>query len=306
MKTRMIIENKQPANILMRIALLVLVLAIIGLLGYGYLTVSRLNKMQNELQQEVKVNEIAVQHLLDLSNAGTNIALPQIEYLIKLANIDLTLNNNIPLAIRALQTADNAAAKLSDPAIVGLRRALQHDIGALQAATVVDVPGIMMRLDNVSDQVANLPIIPEALPKAAEQNSAKQNIEPAVPPQSMWQKFYHFTLAKLSNIIVIQHHEQPVPALLSASEQIYLAQNIQLLLDQAKWSVLYDDADIYSQSLVRANKMVKIYFSHNQTVVDKLSNELQDLQKINLKPTIPDISMSIKAIDNLTNAARKG
>jgi uroporphyrin-3 C-methyltransferase len=305
MKTNESIENKKSANKPVKVLLFVLLLLVVSLLGYGCLKVARLSKMQTDLQQQFSTTDVAVQQLLALSHAGTNIALPQIEYLIKIANINLTINNNIALAIRALQTADNTAAKLPDPAIINLRHALQHDIGALQAAAVLDIPGALMRLDNVSDQIANLSVIPEALPQPTETTATQQKPELSANA-SIWQKFYYYTVDKLSHIIVIQRREPTVqPMLLSASEQVYLAQSVQLLIAEAKWSVLHSRSDIYSQTLVRADKLVKAYFAHNQNEADKISKELQELQKIDLQPKIPDISMSIQAIESITIAAEK-
>lgn len=279
--------------------LMILAIALaFGLLWNSYQTVTKVEKKQLAVEEQLK-------QLMDLSKAGNSMALPQIEYLIKLANINLTLNNDTQIAIRMLQAADNNASKLIDPSIIELRKSLQQDIGALQENPGLDVPGVVMRLDNISDRVANLPVIPESLPRTQKDTSAEQQVKDLPVNASIWQRFYHYTITKLSHIVVIQHHETDLQPLLSASEQVYLSQSIQLLIADAKWAVINNNSSsrtfIYQQSLARAKKLILTYFSHNQSALEQVVGEIEEMEKINLTPKVPELS-SVNAIEKLMRA----
>ncbi|MCK4609200.1 MAG: uroporphyrinogen-III C-methyltransferase [Gammaproteobacteria bacterium] len=223
--------------------------------------------------------------------------LPEIKYLIQLANINLTLDNNAAHAYKLLQTADKRLAKTNDPIFIPVREALAKDINTLQNSPRVDLPGIISQLDALSEQIATLPIVPSLTKQAVTAKTPTAPIKTNKKPQTTWQCFWNTTLTKLKNVIIVQRLEQPMPALPTIEQQTYLKQSLQLLLEQAEWAVLHKQPTVYKSALTRANKVAQIYLSHNLAALKTFTQTVTELQKVVINPPQPNISQSMQTIN---------
>ena len=259
----------------------IILLIIIGSLVFiGWQNYQLQNKTQN---LQTAIQQIQIQRPVSW-------VLPQIDYIVQVANINLTINKDIPSSLNLLQTADKHLAKLNDPTFIPIRQALANDINTLQATPQVDIAGTISKIAALSEQIANLPITPSMPPKKASKTP------PAKIPQSLWQQFWQVTGQKLKNIIVIRHLDHPMEPLPTLEQQVYLKQNIKFMLEQAEWAVLHRQSQIYNSALKRADQMLNVYLAHNLSELNNVEQTLQNLQKININPPMPDISQSIQSI----------
>jgi uroporphyrin-3 C-methyltransferase len=96
-------------------------------------------------------------------------------------------------------------------------------------------------------------------------------------------------------MVVVRHVDQAAQPLISPEQQAFLIENIQLKLAQAEWAALHRDAGVYQTSLRQAQTWVQQYFANNaatQSVITTLNNLLQ----VNVKPDLPSLDDSIRAI----------
>lgn len=251
------------------------------------------NIQQNINQQNENITNVqqTMQNFIATSSrSAKDWVVPEIEYLINSADINLRFNHNIPATIKLLQAADKRAEKLSDPALIDLRTALANDINALSAAPKVDTYGIALQIDAFSNQIMQVPVTPNALP----QQSTRLKTQNLNTDKTFWEKLSKQSLQKLQHILIIKHHSQKIEPLLP-EEQIYLKENIRLLLEQAKIGVLHRNIKIYAFSLKRAQQLITVCFENNLSAVQNVLDALQNLQKINVNPPMPNISASIRA-----------
>jgi uroporphyrin-3 C-methyltransferase len=225
-----------------------------------------------------------------------NWVLPEINYLVQIADINLRINKDISGALNVLQTADKKLAKFDNLDFAQIRQALTNDISTLQASGRVNIADTIAQIALLARRIENLPIIPSAPYKKPSQ--AEPDIGTKMP-QSLWQKFVTETGTKLKDIIVIRRLEQPIEPLPTLEEQIYLKQNITFMLEQAEWAALHRETQIYNGALKRAAKMANICFAHNLAALNNITQTLQTLQKINIDPPMPNISQSLQAISEL-------
>jgi uroporphyrin-3 C-methyltransferase len=247
-----------------------------------------------QLQNKTQSLQIALQKVQE--QKPSDWVLPEIDYLIRVANINLHINRDIPVALNLLQTADKRLAILNNPAFIPIRQTLTNDIRTLQAAPKIDTAGTISQIAALSQQIENISITPKMLTKQKEKTSPKIKIK---TQQSLWQRFWQVTGQKLKDIIIIRHLEQPIEPLPTLEQQVYLKQNIEFMLEQAEWAVLHRDSQIYNSALKRAEQMIHVYLAHNLSELNNVSQTLQKLQKININPPMPDISQSIQAINEL-------
>jgi GTP cyclohydrolase II len=60
--------------------------------------------------------------------------------------------------LAALQTAQKRLGKVPQPRLAPVLRALQHDIERLQSTSLTDIPGLLIRLDELVALVETLPL----------------------------------------------------------------------------------------------------------------------------------------------------
>lgn len=223
--------------------------------------------------------------------------LAEINYLVRLANYNLLFVRDIPAAIALLQTADQRLAMLDDPAFVNLRQQLADNIARLQAIPKVDLEGILMQLNALIGQSKQLPVIapPSFVPQ--------QTVEPksSAPAVSGWRKGLQNSLDTLQTLVIIRRHNHPISPLLDSEQQLFLQQNLQLLLEQAQWAALHGQVNIYQNSLRQAESYVQVYFAQDAAATRAFRHALDELQKIDIQPKLPDITALLQEVQQTAN-----
>ncbi|TFE59077.1 uroporphyrinogen-III C-methyltransferase, partial [Escherichia coli] len=79
--------------------------------------------------------------------------LAQADFLVKLAGRKLWSDQDATTAAALLKSADASLADMNDPSLITARRALTDDIAALASVTQVDYDGIILKLNQLSNQV---------------------------------------------------------------------------------------------------------------------------------------------------------
>jgi uroporphyrin-3 C-methyltransferase len=273
----------------------------LGLIGWQTYQLLKLQtavqQTQIELEKQssiIQSNQSNLQHVTRLISHDTREwDLMETDYLIKLADINLIINDNIPLAIKLLQNAQKHITGLNDPSLMPLRQALSSDINTLQSTPKVDLWETILRLETLSNQIAQTPVISTTFTKSKEPIAEKT--ETKITSKLSWRNIWQTSLQKLKSIFIIQHYDHITKSLPSPEQQIYMRQKIQLLFEQAQWAVLHKQPQIYLSCLQNAHKLINIYLSYNPQAAKNASQAIEELQKINIKSTVPNISASIQA-----------
>ena len=233
-----------------------------------------------------------------LLNAGhrshTDWLLAEAEYLLRIANQRLQVEQDFRGALKLLQQADKILSRTDDPGVFPVRRALAHEEMALQNVQSVDRTGLYLKLEAALDNIHNL------------SQSAMMKIDngaqaPAKTPDkqqkgeagaSAWQKI----LASLKHVIVIRRLDEPVKPLPAPEQSAYLQLDLRLRLQQAETALLRGDARVYHAALQQALDELNHWFDDSDTQVVALRNSLQALAGKNINPALPDISKSLQLL----------
>lgn len=254
------------------------------------LNVAHLQNSTSELQQQVQ-QQLA---LLPTNADRAAWTLTEVDYLLQLANYQLIYSQNVVTAIILLQTADKHLAGLSDPNLNRIRLLLAHALADLRAVPKVDVAGLLARIHALQIQATKLPVLVSTVTAEPKNNSIIE-----ATAKSNWQIALDKSWENLQKLIVIRRHQQPVTPLLSQEQQTYLQQNLQLLLQQAQWAVLQRQEVIYHNSLQQAEQWTTLYFVSNTPVTQAMLQAIRELQKINVQPSLPDISNVAQALQQV-------
>lgn len=215
------------------------------------------------------------------------------EYLVQVANHRLLLEKDVATASVALKAADARLASVADPALLKIRKILSNDLQTLNNIPTIDLAGLSVSLSAMSNNIPNLPLnTPD--PKTHKLNQAdKAQASSEVKsikdlPAAIW--------SDIKSLIVIRNHEKPLEPLLAPNQHFFLIQNLALLLEQARLALLNGHNEIYQERLETTKKWINQYFDTEHNVTRNMLASIDELQKFDIDPTLPDISSTFSAI----------
>ncbi|RTE64472.1 heme biosynthesis protein [Amphritea opalescens] len=261
---------------------------------------SNVNELQKRLTQSIQQVTAAQ------NNNREDWLLAEVEYLLRLANQRVLMEQTPRGALQLLRSADKILSETDDVTIYEIRKAVAADIAALEAVPELDTEGVFLRLGALSTQVDQLQVIPlteqHKLPDLLDQ----MNSEEFASSWSSDIKQAWATLSdKASQLIVIQDRSEPVEPLLSPQQSYYLQQNLHLMLEQAQLSLLQRKPKSYLNSLTKAQQWVGTYFEQNDSNTQALLKALNELEQVDVAPQMPNISGSLAALKHYVKAMRK-
>jgi len=261
---------------------------------------THLSNTQTQLgdqQQAMESMQVSLQHLTKITGTSNRTwKLAEAKYLLQLANYSLTFSHNVPVTIKLLQSTDKRVASLGDPSLISLRRSLAENIAALKAVPKVDTTGLILRIDALSDQVANIPMAPQTIDKPTEQSVSEDSVSKN-KLHEIWQEFVTNSWDSLKKVVVVRHLEKPVVPMLPPAQHAYLVANVRWQLSQAQWAVLHNNPVIYQKSLQLTENWVAQYFTVESTAKTSMLKSLGELAKQNIQPALPNISSSLSLLN---------
>jgi uroporphyrin-3 C-methyltransferase len=216
----------------------------------------------------------------------------EVEYLLLVANRRLQLEQDLPTALAALQLADKRLRESGDPQWMPVREQLAAELAALRAVPAVDREGLSLRIASMGEQVGAIePLMmptPEAEEEAAATVTARDERSLETLPGDAWRG--------LKSLLIIRRHDGESPLFLPPDQLHFLKQNLQLQLEAARYALLRSDQRLYSDSLERAGSWLAAHFDPEQDEVKSLLLEIEQLKQMQIQPSLPDLSGSLRAL----------
>ena len=197
----------------------------------------------------------------------------------------MQLEHDIPSATAALEEADRRLQQIDDPILFETRRQLINEITALKLIPHADITGASVTLRNLENQIdqLTLPTSPQASPDTAQ----------AARDENFWSTAWR----ELKSLIVIRRTDQTTPPLAQPEQRFFLRHNLRLTLETAQLALLRRDTQAFRSNVSIARNWLGRYFEQNTTT--RLAQEsLANIEKINLAPTLPDTTGSLKTLQS--------
>jgi uroporphyrin-III C-methyltransferase len=119
--------------------------------------------------------------IVSLSRSRDENVLADTEASVRVAMQQAAITGSSEPLVAALRQADERLARVNEPRLEGVRRAVARDLDRVRAAGAVDISSLTTRLDEVTRMVDELPMLASALPADAPQRSEIRLGE--VPPR---------------------------------------------------------------------------------------------------------------------------
>ncbi len=264
-----------------------------------------LTMLQNQSSKEQKgIEELQArltqsiqQVMTKQTNSRKDWLLAETEYLLRLANQRILMENTSEGALALLKSADKILKETDDVSIYAVRKALASDIAALESVPTFDLEGSYLKLAALNEQVNNLRLIP-----LTDKNKLPSLIKEVTPEsvseawtqdlKESWAK----AVDKLEKLVVIQHRDEKIEPLLSPEQTYYLQQNLHLMLEQAQLSLLQKKQTAFDRSLEKAEGWINTYFEEKDPTTQALLRGIGELKSLKISPEMPDISGSLNAL----------
>lgn len=222
--------------------------------------------------------------------------LAQSDFLVKLAGRKLWSDQDVTTAATLLKSADASLADMNDPSLLSVRRALTDDISALSAITQVDYDGIILKLNQLSNQVDNL--------RLADNNSDDTPMDSDGSELSSTVTEWRENLTKswhnfMDSFITIRRRDETAVPLLAPNQDVYLRENIRSRLLVAAQAVPRHQDETYKQSLENVSTWVRAYYDTNDSVTKSFLDELDSLSQQSINMDVPQTLESQPLLEKL-------
>jgi uroporphyrin-3 C-methyltransferase len=259
--------------------------------------VNSLNELSSK--QQTLLNSLAqesyfhTQKLTDLGARSRNDwLLAEAEYLMRLANQRLTLEQDLNSAEAMLTNADKIIAEINDPGLTEIRQALASEILSLQQVNHLDYQGLFLKLDALIaslDKLQQSSFIRKDTPE-----QPPENTEVVTEQQNKFMAIWSNIWKDLKQAVLIRRLDKPIEPLLAPEQDYYLKQNLRLMLEQASLALIDKNTLIYQSSLNKAAAWIDLYFTQDDPQTAVLKRTVTEMSSLKIDQELPDISKSLR------------
>lgn len=214
--------------------------------------------------------------------------------------------------VAALRAADERLQRADSPRLAGVRRAVLRDLERARSASLIDMPGLSVKLDEASRAIDDLPLVAgapgsattaTAAPSAATSSAGTgpgpagakawtPAVGTAAPPtadgswwaalRARWLAAAQTATNEARGLLRISRIDQPEAMLLAPEQAFYLRENIKLKLLNARIALLTRQFEPMRADLATAQQAVERYFDPRSRRVQLVLQQLRQVpQQLN-------------------------
>jgi uroporphyrin-III C-methyltransferase len=276
--------------------------------------------------QESRISEVSLQRtqleelMQSLSRSRDENLVVDIESAIRLAQQQSQLTGSAEPLTAALRSADQRLARAAQPRLTPLQRAIANDTERIKAASLTDVPVLMMKIDELTRMADDLPVANAFVSSASARSSAGAaspgRIRPSQPPGAdadadesalAWfdkDRVLDFFAGAAANIwaearrlLRVSRIDQPDAALLAPEQAFFLRENFKLRLLNARLGLLSRQTDAARSDLVNAGFWIDRYFDASSRKTQAARDLLRQVQGQLKSSELPRLDETMAALN---------
>jgi len=263
---------------------------------------SQLDKGQQQQLQALNANselQRSMQAMQDLAIAQqqapqkdeTTLLLHQALMLVRMAQAQLQVRQNVADAVLALQWAQQRMQAQNDSRIVPVLVQLGRDLQQLNNLPERTNLAQVQQLASLIDAVDKLPL----------RIAAAQSLEPAAEPEPQpapeytdWRSALQIVWQELKQLVVIRHRDQPIQPLMSAERKQILHDVLRLRLEALQVQLMREAVAAQNVARARALSWLREWFDEGSADVISMRAWLNDMPQT--ATALPDLQGSVDAI----------
>ena len=230
---------------------------------------------------EARVAEVAMQRgqledlIQSMSRSRDENLVMDVEAGIRVAQQQSTITGSAEPLLAVLKQADERLARVNQPRMDGVRRAIARDLDRVRAVGVADINSLVIKLDEAVRLVDELPLLSSAEPRnaatpAAPANTAASAVASAATAldwtktwRDGWAAATHRVWLEAKSLIRVTRIDQPEAMLLAPEQAFFLRENVKLRLLNARLALLSRQFDTAQTDLQSAQNSLDRYFDRS-------------------------------------------
>ncbi len=215
--------------------------------------------------------------------------LAEVEYLMRIAQHKLTLEDDFEGAAMTLRVASDKIAEAADTGLLPVRVKISEEIAELKTRKRVDLVGISLMLTEMERQLVVLkPGFAVVAPvEVEEQNQPEEKPWLQSSPTEVLER-----LSRFVDSLVRVRYENTAPSVTEAN-QMDVGESLRDWLKLARWAVLDRNEKQYVELLERAEQLFVGFYSQDRDENRDFLQQLTELKSLGLTSDKPDISGSL-------------
>lgn len=248
---------------------------------------------------EARVAEVALQRsqleelMQSLSRSRDENLVVDIESALRLAQQQAQLTGSLEPLLAALKTAEQRIARAAQPRLTPVQRAIAKDIARVKATALADLPGLLVKLDELVALADELPLA-NAVQPGRPPDSIKRKPEETVV--SWWMRVVFLVRDELRGLVRVSRVETPEAALLSPEQSFFLRENFKLKLLNARLGLLSRQVESVRADLVSASTALGRYFDGTSRKTQTAAATLQQVRGQLKALELPRVDDSLAAL----------
>ena len=268
--------------------------------------------------QENRISEVSLQRtqleelMQSLARSRDENLVVDIESALRLAQQQAQLTGSAVPLTAAMTSASERLQRAAQPRLNPLQRALAKDLERIKTASLTDVPVLMIKIDELTRMVDELPVAnamvvnPSARQSAVTTPPAAAGKGQAEPAFFTWfdsqrleaaaRGAVHAVRDEARALLRVSRIEQPEAALLSPEQSFFLRENLKLRLLNARLGLLSRQTDTARADLASASVWLGKYFDQNARKTQAASQLLQQIQSQLKTSELPRLDETMAAL----------
>jgi uroporphyrin-3 C-methyltransferase len=273
---------------------------------------------------EARVAEVAQQRgqleelIQSLSRSRDENLVADLDAGVRVALQQTAITGSAEPLVAALKAADERLARVNQPRLEPVRRAIARDVDRIKAVGVADIASLAVKLDEAVRLADEAPLLvieaprPEVRAASSAAASAPRGAAKSSPPVPVgglgaaaaewWQALWKDVAA----LVRVTRIDQPEAMLLAPEQSYFLRENLKLRLIGARLALLSRDATSYKADLKAARDWLTRYFDTRNNTVAYALGVLRNLHDAEVSIEAPDITASLEAMRALRAARERG
>jgi uroporphyrin-3 C-methyltransferase len=248
---------------------------------------------------EAKVSEVSLQRtqleelMKSLSRSRDENLVVDIESSILLAQQQSQLTGSLEPLLAALKSADQRVVRAAQPRLTPLQRAMARDVDRIKAATVADLPSLLVKLDELVRLADDLPV---ANAVGLAPAMAGGPAVPASAPATWWEQSLTTLAREARNLVRVSRIAFPEAMLVSPEQSFFLRENLKLKLLNARLGLLARQTESSRADLAAAALALGRYFDATSRKTQTALQVLQQVQAQMKNMELPRLDGTLAAL----------
>ena len=252
---------------------------------------------------ETRLGEAALQRsqleelIQSLSRSRDENLVLDIESSLRLAQQQAQLTSSLEPLLASLKTAQTRLQRAANPRLMTIQRAVERDLDLVKAAQIMDLPGMLLALDEMVALSDELPLANELSRNPT--HVVAKTAEPEATSNAntvWWRVVLDRIMVEARGLLRVSRIDSPEAALLAPEQGFFLRENLKLKLLNARLGLLARQNDAVRNDLQAVSLSLKKYFDPNAKKTQMAFQLLEKAQTLSKGNPIPRLDGSLAAL----------